>query len=378
MDSSTLKKLYIVLGALITALAVVAVLLAVGIGGSKKPQTDIPADVSSDVTSAREAPVTAPPETEPPKPEFQDITLSFVGDCMLASEDGRGAIYFNGFAETADQSYFFSKVLEYFENDDFTIANCENVFTDKQLAKTGKNHTPAYWYKSKTANAGIFKVGCVDVLSVANNHTYDYGEQGALDTKEALENAGLLWGDDERPLVLEKYGIKIGLYLCTMYSEWQANRICDWIKESSETTDYQIVYYHGGTEHQFEPDEWRVRASRKMVDAGADLVIGAHPHVLQPMEEYNGAVIIYSLGNFLFGGARTTTDPFATNRTVIYQQVLRVKDGGISETGYNLIPCYQYKDASLLWQPLPIDPEENYDDYKKVLDFMNGDCSSPK
>lgn len=380
MNEAMLKKLYIILGALIASLIAIAILLAVSLSGSRRDPSDQTDPISDQTgtTSDQSDTSDVTSETEAPKPEFQDITLSFVGDCMLASESGQtSSLYFNSFAEKADQSYFFEKVAEYFKNDDFTIANCENVFTDKKLTKTGKGYTPAYWYKSPTVNAGIFKVGYVDILSVANNHTYDYGEEGANDTKAALEAQGLIFGDDNAPVILEKDGIKIWLYLCTMYAEWNANEICDMIKEASENTDYQIVYYHGGTEHQFVPDEWRIRASRKMVNAGADLVIGAHPHVLQPIEEYNGATIIYSLGNFLFGGARQTTDPYKTNRTIIYQQTLSVKDGKIIQTEYKIIPCYQYKNISLLWQPIPIDPEEDAENYNRVIDFMMGKCDTP-
>ncbi len=382
MNEAVLKKLYIALGVLISALIVSAIILAVSFSNGRSEEqpsnTDNGSTIQTEEKTDDSTSSSISQETEAPLPEYQDITLSFVGDCMLASESGQtSSLYFNRFAETADQSYFFEKVAEYFATDDFTIANCENVFTDKKLQKIGKSYTPAYWYKSPSVNAEIFKKGSVDILSVANNHTYDYGEEGAIDTKAALESAGLVWGGDDEPIILEKDGIKIWLYLCTMYSEWQAKTICNMIAEAQESTDYQIVYYHGGTEHQFVPDEWRVRASRKMVDAGADLVIGAHPHVLQPIEEYNGAVIIYSLGNFLFGGARQTTDPYKTNRTIIYQQVIRVKDGEIIHTEYKMIPCYQYKNVSLLWQPIPIDQNEDSLNYEAVIDFMLGKRESP-
>lgn len=88
--------------------------------------------------------------------------------------------------------------------------------------------------------------------------------------------------------------------LCTLPG--RQGSIIEWLSEVETISDYQIVYYHGGTERVYVPDSWRVHASKRIVDAGADLVLGGHPHVLQPMEEYNGAQIVHSLGNFMFGG----------------------------------------------------------------------------
>ncbi len=308
---------------------------------------------------------------EPPEDKPEVITLSFVGDCMLATMlGGSGTGSFNAAADTKSPEYFFSGVSDIFKNDSLTIANCENVFTDAELSPIGKNHSPAYWYRSKSKNAGIFIAGGVDVVSLANNHADDYGKQGRADTVAAVEAAGLEWGDDNKPLVFELNGVKIGLYLCTLYNASSANRIIDWLKQSSDETDFQIVYYHGGTERVYVPDEWRAAAARKLIDAGADLVIGGHPHVLQPMEYYGGSVIVHSLGNFLFGGSRTTD-----RYTVILQEKLTVKDGLILASETVLIPCYEYTTPGD-WHPVIIDPEDIA--YNKIMDFMTGKNSTLK
>jgi len=109
-----------------------------------------------------------------------------------------------------------------------------------------------------------------------------------------------------------------------------------------------------------------------MVDAGADLVIGGHPHVLQPMTTYKGRDVLYSLGNFLFGGT-TRDDRF----TVVYQKILTVSEGVILEESHNLIPVYEYEGKSTtIWQPFPM--EAGSKDYEKVLAFMRGETKSPK
>ena len=151
-----------------------------------------------------------------------------------------------------------------------------------------------------------------------------------------------------------------------MYSEYYLTPILDWLSENRDTCDFRIVYYHGGTERVHEPDSWRVRASRAMVDAGADLVLGNHPHVLQPIEQYSGKTIVYSLGNFLFGGSHT-----CENRTMVYTLTLDITDRNLTGVSENITPCYCYGE---LWQPTPI---ENEEEKSRVLSFLAGEREKP-
>ncbi len=313
-----------------------------------------------------------PTEWEPPQ-ALHTIVLSFVGDCMIASFKGKtGPKTFNGVAETVDPSHFFSGVYDIFSSDDFTVGNCENVFTDRPLTEVYKNYSPAYWYKSPAKNAQVFTAGSVEAVSVSNNHSGDYGTAGAEDTKKALEEAGVLWGDSDHPVIFEKYGVKIAVYMTGMWGEYRTVALSGKLAELEKISDYQIIYYHGGTERKYEPDAWRVRASRKLVDAGADLVIGNHPHVLQPIETYHGADIVYSLGNFIFGGS-PTDDRF----TVIYQKLLTVCEGEILYEDSRIIPVYEYTGSrNTEWRPVPM--EEGSRDYQTVLSFMRGECKTPR
>ena len=323
---------------------------------------------ASRLTPISASPSPSPADTvEEPPPEEHTITLSFVGDCMVASMLGSEEPWaFNYFANQVEPSYFFEKVRHIFEADDWTVANCENVFTDNDLKPAPKAGSPVYWYRSKTANTAVFTEGSIEVVSVANNHSGDYGEQGLTDTTEALDNAGILWGNNGKTLLLEKYGYTIALYCTTLYASWQADSIIEWLSEVETISDYQIVYYYGGTERVYVPDSWRVHASKRIVDAGADLVLGGHPHVLQPMEEYNGAQIVHSLGNFMFGGQR-----HPENRTIIYQKILTVKGGELLSEDYEIIPCYCYGED---WQPAVITDEE---EYNGVISYMHGEAPTP-
>ncbi|MBQ7125329.1 MAG: CapA family protein [Clostridia bacterium] len=340
------------------------------------PEEVVTTETNENTTSPEttlEVETTVPVTTAEPEPEINTITISFVGDCLLATyKGGRASGSFNRFAETAEPSHFFAKVYDIFAADDFTVANCENVFTDSNLQEVAKDHSPAYWYRSPKKNAKIFSAGSVELVSVSNNHTNDYGTKGAKDTKDALEAAGVEWGESSKPIIVEKYGVKIAIYMTGMWGEYRTTALSKKISELEEVSDYQVIYYHGGTERKYTPDAWRVRASKKLIDAGADLVIGNHPHVIQPMETYNGKDILYSLGNFLFGGS-VRDDKF----TIIYQKVLTVCEGEIIGEDYNIIPVYEYEgEKNVLWQPVPM--TEGSEDYNSVIDFMHGKVKTPR
>ena len=274
-----------------------------------------------------------------PEPETFDIDLTFAGDCMLASYKGQvKAGSFSSKALEHDWEYFLDGVDEYFEADDFTIVNLENVLTDKKLSEVAKDHNPAYWYKGPTENTSILTSQSVEIVNLSNNHTGDYGSTGTADTIQAVEDAGLLWGNGQKTLYVEKNGFRIAFIFNGLWSEWQANGICD-----------------------------RIRAA----DTGADLVIGNHPHVLQPLEVYEGVPIIYSMGNFCYGGH---TNP--ENRTILYQYKLTVdqETNTLKAAVGNIVPCYVYTGRLNNYQPVPITDEK---EKQRVLDFMDWKLSSP-
>lgn len=306
------------------------------------------------------------------KEKYFNIKLSFVGDVMLASmknQTTKGS--FNEYANKKEPEYFFEKVKPIFAEDDFTTVNLENVFTDNELEESEKDHDPAYWFRSKTANTKILTAASVEGVSLANNHTYDYGKEGYRDTIDAVKKAGLDYGTYEKILYYEKNGFKIAV-IC--YGLWRPNGvpiIVNLLKKASEKSDYQIVFFHGGKERIYKPEEWKQTACRELVDNGADLVIGNHPHVLQPREIYEDVEIIYSLGNFCFGGNKKPR-----NKTIIYQMELVINEQTleVSESNSNIIPCYVYTGKWNNYQPSII---ENKAEKNQVLDFMNGKVDNP-
>lgn len=300
-----------------------------------------------------------------------NIKLSFAGDTMLASyKDQTTPGSFNEYANNKEPSYFLSKVSNIFKEDDFTILNLENVLTDQQLEEVNKNSEPAYWYKSKTDNIKILTTSSIEGLSVSNNHTNDYGPIGKQDTINTIVNANIQYGDYNNIMYFEKNNYKIAVICKGLWIESQTNEIIKLIKKAEQNSDYQIVFFHGGQEKIHHPEEWKVNATRKLIDNGADLVIGSHPHVIQPREIYKGKEIIYSLGNFCYGGNRNPE-----NRTIIYQMNLTIDDNNtLVNENSEIIPCYVYTTKTNNYQPAPIEDETIKN---KVLNFMDWKEDTP-
>lgn len=301
-----------------------------------------------------------------------NIKLSFAGDTMLASyKDQTTPGSFNEYVNKKEPSYFLDKVRNIFLEDDFTIVNLENVLTDQNLPEIEKNSDPAYWYKSKTSNINILSSSSIEGISISNNHTNDYGKIGKEDTINAILNANIKYGDYNNIMYFKKNNYKIAVICKGLWIESQTNEIIKLIKEAKEKSDYQIIFFHGGQERIHQPEEWKINAVRKLIDTGANLVIGSHPHVLQPREIYNGKEIVYSLGNFCYGGNRNPE-----NRTIIYQMNLTInkETNSLINEKSNIIPCYVYTNKTNNYQPAPIQ-EENIKN--KVIDFMNWKEDSP-
>ncbi len=313
-------------------------------------------DTGSDVNSV--------PDKEP-DPEFT-VTLSFAGDVIFADIGS-----FANHVSSKGTDYFFEKVRPIFEQDDFTIVNLENVFTDRALEPVEKDYTPAFWFKAPTSNINILSNSGVEGALISNNHIMDYGKEGYDDTVATISNAGLQYGNEGRIMYFEKNGFTVAVICSGMWGEYHTTRIINRIHEAEEKSDYQVVFFHGGTEKIHAPEEWKKNATHALVDSGADLVVGSHPHVLQPRETYNGVEIVYSMGNFCYAA-----NLHPENRTVIYQVELTIdKDLNVKSSQSNIIPCYVHTGNANNYQPAVVD--DNDEIKNKILDFMDGKIESP-
>jgi poly-gamma-glutamate synthesis protein (capsule biosynthesis protein) len=196
-----------------------------------------------------ESSIPGPTEPETTEPSSFELTLSFAGDFTLSNFDSTSTWHgFESFAAKYDSSYFLEKVKHIFEADDFTIVNLECVLSDRDLEKSDKGTGTAFWFKSKVSNVNILTSGDVEGMSLSNNHVYDYGEEGFSDTKQALQDAGLQYGYNAQIMYFEKNGFTVAVICHGLWYESQANSIIKMIEEAESKSDYQVVFYHGGTE----------------------------------------------------------------------------------------------------------------------------------
>lgn len=299
-------------------------------------------------------------------PVSDTMTISFVGDCMFASNHGAfGKGGFNNLAQTVAPTYFLQNFIPMFTSDDFTIANCEGVLSDREdLVEKSVTTEIAFWFKGPTRHAQIFKQSGIELASVVNNHSHDFGQQGSDDTVAALENAGILPGKRDVPTYTTVKGQKIGIFCCSLYGYDYMYDIRSMVyKMKSQNCDLIILYFHGGIENETVPETWKVRACHDLIDAGADIIVGSHPHVLQPMEIYKGKPIIYSLGNFCFGG-----NVHPPRNTAVYQAVFSLQDGKITTRQDVIIPCQVYAGKDNNYQPFIVTDEAKK---QEILRFMH-------
>lgn len=335
MNKTTIKILLVLVLVLILA---VELIFTGFLFGDKEPEPAVLSDEPTEETrNEPEKTVEEPteePTQAPTKPRAETFTLTFVGDCTLGSSV-QGFSYGQGFLKTIgeDYEYPFRNVIDYFAGDDFTMLNLEGALCDEGAA-TQKE----YNFRGPTVYTNILTMNSVDAVTIANNHTYDFGQKGYDSTTAALSDAGVPYVEDNNTLIITtENGLTIGIYAAT-YAAMTEKSIVAGITALRENPDVELIIFaaHWGNENSYRSSERQQMLGYAAIDAGANIVYGTHPHVLQPIEEYNGGIIYYSLGNFSFGGNNKPKD-FDT--ALIQQVVIRDPDGTIRLGGTIIVPC---------------------------------------
>ena len=241
-----------------------------------------------------------------------------------------------------------------FSADDLTIANFEGTLTDST-----EREDKQFAFKAPASYADILTAGSVEAVNTANNHSHDYGEQSFDDTLKALDTAGIIHFGYDETAVTEVKGIKIGLvgiYELNDHLGRKEQLKQNIAKVKKEGAQLVIVIFHWGNEKEEVPDENQKTLGHLAIDEGADLVCGHHPHVLQGIEKYKGKNIVYSLGNFCFGGNSYPSDM----DTMIFQQTFTIDQNGVkADDVTNIIPCSISSDSDYNnYQPTPAEGEE--------------------
>lgn len=292
---------------------------------SKPPVTSEP-DSSDVPVEDSEPETTTEPVTSPPEP-YLPVTIAMTGDILLSER------LYQRYCDGGITGFLSPVVADTLAKADITFVNQEFPFSNRGTPESGKEYT----YCVPTSYAHIFPEMGVDIVSLSNNHTLDYGQDALLDTFTVLDEIGIDYigaGPDlnrARQLITKEVrGKTIGFLAASRVvpsGEWYARNagegyearagvfttydsaaLCEEIRNAKETCDVVIVYAHWGIERQEVAADYQRILAKDYIDAGADLVVGSHAHVMQGVEYYKDVPIVYGLGNFLFSNyySRTT------------------------------------------------------------------------
>ena len=278
------------------------------------------------------------------------VCITFLGDCTLGGEEKVRNAY-RGFARTIERNgpaYPFRNLITMTGKDDLTVANLEGVLSDRELKKVQKT----YNFIGSTSYTDILTAGSVDCVSLANNHTHDYGNEGYADTKQALEDAGIAWFGTDRMAVWENgSGLMIGFL--GVSGSLSGDRAKDFRNRAEALRSMGcaaiITVMHAGTEYDPKPDGYQRQIVAKAASVSS-LIVGHHPHIVQGVEEHDGVPVVYSLGNCVFGGNGNPKDHDA----LALQAELDFEEGEL--TG-----------ITLHFYPISVSGEASYNDYSPVL-----------
>lgn len=329
------QKLYIVGG--IGAFILVFILILAGIRGCSNYRNSKAAEkaAAQDAVSMNVNSETSSEAADAVVMDPVSLTLSVVGDCTLGTDETFDYdTSLNAYYENYGSAYFLQNVKSIFSQDDLTIANFEGTLTESD-AREDKT----FAFKGPASFTSILTDGSVEAVNTANNHSHDYGDQSYEDTMTALDAAGIIHFGYDETAVMDVKGIKVGMvgiYELKDHLEREQQLKDNIAKVKADGAQLIVVIFHWGNETETVPDSNQTTLGRLAIDEGADLVCGHHPHVLQGIETYKGKNIIYSLGNFCFGGNSSPSDM----DTMIYQQTFTITSEGVqADNVTNVIPC---------------------------------------
>jgi poly-gamma-glutamate capsule biosynthesis protein CapA/YwtB (metallophosphatase superfamily) len=273
-------------------------------------------------------------------PVGDEIVLSFAGDCTFGTVNGDGGAgrFPSVYRQSGLRDYPFARVRPWFLKDDLTVVNFECTLTN--AVQTADKQ---WKFKGAAHYASIFPAGSVEAVGLSNNHSMDYLRAGFNDTVANFQRAHVPAFYQNRPYITTLHGIQTVLIGdCTVIGENTTalrgvpERVSGEIKRYKKPGNIVIVVMHWGSELDTVPRPWQQALGRKFIDAGADAVVGHHPHVVQGIEFYKGKYIAYSLGNFAFGGNSLARYP----ETFILRLRFQAGGGKTSVREAAIVPCW--------------------------------------
>ena len=296
--------------------------------------------ISKEDTNKKENTTTQSTEVETAnKVNNGDISIGIGGDLVLDSWEGR-----------VDE-HFSTEIINLLNNVDISCVNNEFVFTDKEEAIEDKT----FVYKSDSVWVQMMEDLGIDSVSLANNHSCEYKEAGLIDTMKTLEDkkikffgAGKNKKEAKEPVIFSVKGKKIAFIGASMAEKnimtpeatedkagilscYESDGFVQTVAEIADKSDYVVAYVHWGKEFESEVTKEQRKLAYELVDAGADVIVGAHSHCYQGVEYYNGTPIMYGLGNLW------TSDK--VEDSLIAVLYLGVENNGISKVSVVPLEC---------------------------------------
>ncbi|MDD5652458.1 MAG: CapA family protein [Parcubacteria group bacterium] len=289
------------------------------------------------------------------------VKILFAGDLMLDR-------YNREIIERYGASHFTQKISSLFENQDLKVANLEGPVSDnRSVSVNTENGNPGHMkftFDRKSASDFLESSG-INAVNLGNNHILNFGESGAGETVDFLTQAGIgYFGSplDPRNSYIEKEinGIKIALVNYNKFYKEDLENTLNKVREAKSKNEFVIVYAHWGSEYKLIQSQKQADSAHLLIDSGADLIIGSHPHVVQPVEIYKGKAIFYSLGNFVFDQYFSED---VKNELLVAVSVSRER------FDFTLFPLYTGRDGSLSLSEGEI--------RRELLERIAGDSQAP-
>ncbi|WP_338749262.1 CapA family protein [Bacillus sp. FJAT-52991] len=297
----------------------------------------------------------------------EQITISMVGDNSFGTyPEAPEHLQFDYVFEknNGDNQYVYKNSLPWFNSDDYTVINAESAFTTETKAQE-----KMWRIKSHPKYAAFLPASGIEAANLANNHTMDYFEAGYRDTLKAFKDQDIAVFNEGMPHIEKIKNIET-VFLGYDYRYRQSadsyleNIIRD-VKKYKRKDNLVIVNMHWGIEYMETPAFYQTKFGHAALDAGADIIIGHHPHRLQSVEKYKGKYIIYSMGDYAFGA-----DPTLKSRqTAIFRLNFAKEDGSVVTKGLRIVPTLENSNDSETennYQPLPVFGEQA----KEVVDEL--------
>ena len=261
------------------------------------------------------------------------VTISAAGDFTLGYYKGQASGgRFDEVAKKNGYDYFMKGVKTIFEKDDLTIANLEGPLTTRGVAAQKQ-----FAIRGLPEYTAILKAGDIEVVNLANNHTLDYQQVGYEDTIASLEKSDIGYFGENNTYYTKVNDVSIALIGANGWnnSEGVKEKLRKRIQEAKKKAELVIVEFHWGIEREHYPNGVQRDLAKYVIDQGAHLVLGSHPHVIQGIGSYKGSHIVYSMGNFCFGANKNPDD----KDTFIYQETFSVTEFGVESEEQKVIPC---------------------------------------